>query len=181
MKHILATIISVLFVSVCSAQTVQSIEEYEISTMRGQQIYYASHIKREHMKNSDLIDDQDRAAMLGAMGKTGVSMPKFSEPYVEDTKMSNSHLTIMTAKLDNGDIKSIAKIDHKGGSDRYVVMNDDNTTTLLLMNEGVTQTYTIHNNVTFPSGGKLITCTTTRNRPLGVTTITVSGEATRVK
>ena len=87
----------------------------------------------------------------------------------------------MTAKSDDGETRSVANIEHRGGSDRYIVDKTGDTITLLLLNEGVTQVYTIHKNVTFPDNSNLITCTTTRNRALGVTTITVSGRATQTK
>lgn len=164
------------------AQTLQKAEIYEISEMTGQQIYYASHLKPEALKDSKKIDDEDRAALLGAMGKTGIAMPRLKQPHIDsEVKMQPSKLTVLTAKMDDGEVKTIGRLEYKGGQDNYMVMETEDTITCILIAEGVVQVYTIHRNVTFPDGEKLITCMTTRNRPLGVTTICVNGKAKRVK
>ena len=82
MKFYLSLITLFIVTSNGFSQAVQSVEVYEISQLKGQQIYYASHIKSEHMKDSSKIDNQERLAMLSAVGKTGISMPLFKEPYV---------------------------------------------------------------------------------------------------
>jgi hypothetical protein len=182
MKHILLTIITTLFASICSAQTVQGVEVYEISAMRGQQIYYASHIKAEHMKSAKLMDDEDRAALLGAIGKTGIAMPRLTAPYVDaECRMQESKITIIYYKDKDGEPGCIAKNEYNGGEDKLLVTQNEDAITCMLIGEGVTQIYTIHKNVTFPDGAKLITSQTTRNRPLGVSTMNLSGKATRVK
>jgi hypothetical protein len=62
-----------------------------------------------------------------------------------------------------------------------MVIRSEDAINCLLAAEGVIQLYTIHLNVTFPEGEKLVTMQTTRNRPLGVSTITVTGKAKRIK
>jgi hypothetical protein len=44
--------------------------------MTGQQIYYASHLKPAALNDSKTIDDEDRAALLGAIGRAGIAMPR---------------------------------------------------------------------------------------------------------
>lgn len=168
----------------CFAQTLQGIEVYEISALKGQQIYYASHIKASHIKSSKLMDDEDRAAVLGAMGKTGIAMPRLPDPYIDnECNVQPSKINIQTFKDKNGEVLQIAKIEYKGGEDSYIVTRSENDDTIncILLGEGVVQVYTIHLNVTFPDGSKLITMQTTRNRALGVSTMCVSGKATRLK
>ena len=166
------------------AQTLEKTEIYELSALKGQQIYYASHIKAAHMKSSKLMDDEDRAAVLGAMGKTGIAMPRLSEPYIDnECNVQPSKINIQTFKGKNGEVFQMAKIEYKGGEDSYIVTRNENDDTIncILISEGVVQVYTIHLNVTFPDGSKLITMQTTRNRALGVSTMCVSGKATRLK
>lgn len=164
------------------AQTIQKAEVYEISEMTGQQIYYASHLKPAALKDSKKIDDEDRAALVGAIGKSGIAMPRLKEPHVDSAvKMQSSKLTVITAKMDDGQVKTLGRLEYKGGEDNFMVIEEEDTLTCILIAEGVVQVYTIHRNVTFPDGEKLVTCMTTRNRPLGVTTICVSGKAKRVK
>lgn len=163
-------------------QTIQRYEVYELSQMTGQQVVYASHIKPEALKDPKKIDSEDRAALLGAIGKTGIAMPRLKQPVVEnDATMSPAKLTIITAKMDNGEVSTVARLEYKDGKDDLVVFDEPDTITCMLMGEGVMQVYTIHRNVTFPEGEKLVTCITTRNRPLGVTSMSLSGKAKRVK
>jgi hypothetical protein len=155
---------------------------YELSEMRGQQIYYASHIKPEAMRDSKKIDNEDRAALMGAIGKTGIAMPRLKIPHVDDaTRVQESVLKLVSIKEDDGSTSELAQNEHKGGKDNMMVIKTDDTITCLLMGDGVMQIYTIHLNVTFPDGEKLLTMQTTRNRPLGVSTISVSGKAKRIK
>lgn len=155
---------------------------YEISELRGSQIYFASHIKPEAMKDPKKIDDEDRAALLGAIGKTGIAIPRLKVPHVdESTRVQESVLKLVTIKEDDGSKTELAQNEYKGGKDNMMVFKADDTVTCLLMGEGVMQVYTIHLNVTFPEGEKLITMQTTRNRPLGVSTMNVSGKAKRIK
>ena len=177
---ILSTFLSCL----CSAQTLQGIEVYQISALKGQQIYYASHIKAAHMKSSKLMDDEDRAAVFAAMGKTGIAMPRLPEPYIDnECNVQPSKINIQTFKDKNGEVIQMAKIEYKGGEDSYIVTRNENDDTIncILISEGVVQVYTIHLNVTFPDGSKLVTMQTTRNRALGVSTMCVSGKATLLK
>ena len=167
--------------SIGTAQTVQGVEVYEISEVKGQQVYYASHIKSEHMKDSNLIDDEDRAALRGAIGKTGIAMPRLSTPYVDDNcRVQKSRITITTLLDKKGEQIEIGKNEYNNGEDPLMVIRNDDTITCILMSEGVSQIYTIHKNVTFPDGAKLVTAQTTRNRPLGVSTVSASGKATRI-
>jgi len=155
---------------------------YEISELRGSQIYYASHIKPEAMSDSKKIDNEDRAALLGAIGKTGIAMPRLKVPHVdESTRVQESVLKLVTINDDDGSKTDLAQNEYKGGKDNMMVFKKDDTITCLLMDEGVMQVYTIHLNVTFPGGEKLVTMQTTRNRPLGVSTTSVSGKAKRIK
>ena len=155
---------------------------YEISELRGAQIYYASHIKPEAMSDPKKIDDEDRAALMGAIGKTGIAMPRLKIPHVDDsTRVQESVLKLVTINDDDGSKTELAQNEYKGGKDNMMVFKKDDTITCLLMGDGVMQVYTIHLNVTFPDGEKLVTMQTTRNRPLGVSTINVSGKAKRIK
>ncbi len=155
---------------------------YEISELKGTQIYYASHIKAEAMKDSKKIDDEDRAALLGAIGKSGIAMPRLKTPHVDDsTTVQGSVLTLVTVKEDDGSKMEIAQHEYKGGKDNMLLFKNEDSISCMLIGEGVMQIYTIHLNVTFPDGEKLVTMQTTRNRPLGVSTITASGKAKRVK
>ena len=166
------------------AQTLEKTEIYEISALKGQQIYYASHIKASHMKSAKLMDDEDRAAVFGAMGKTGIAMPRLPEPYIDnECNVQPSKINIQTFKDKNGEVLQMAKIEYKGGEDSYIVTRNENDDTIncILISEGVVQVYTIHLNVTFPDGSKLVTMQTTRNRALGVSTMCVSGKDTRLK
>jgi hypothetical protein len=182
MKSLLQVITLILSISTGIAQTVQSIEVYEISAMKGQQIYYASHIKAAHMKSSKLMDDEDRAAVMGAMGNTGIAMPRFSTPYVDDEcRMQECKMTVIAYKNAAGETDYVAKNKYNGGEDNLIVFQNEDVINCVYVGEGVIQIYTIHKNVTFPDGAKLVTSQTTRNRPLGVSTMNVSGKATRVK
>ena len=182
MKYILTAIVATLLAAICSAQTVQGVEVYEISVMRGQQTFYASHFKEEHMKNPKLIDDEDRSAMMAAVGKSGIAMPRFTKPFVDnECRMQESKITLIYYKDKDGESGCIAKNEYNGGEDKLQVSQIEDAVTCMLIDEGVTQIYTIHKNVTFPDGAKLVTLQTTRNRPMGVSTLSVSGKATRVK
>jgi hypothetical protein len=164
------------------AQSLEGIEVYEISDMVGAQVYYASHIKLEAMKDSKKIDDEDRAALLGAIGKTGIAMPRFKVPYTEDnTTVKGCKMSVITIKDKDGSLSQVAQNEHKGGKDELMVIRSEDVINCLLVSEGVIQLYTIHLNVTFPEGEKLVTMQTTRNRPLGVSTLTVTGKAKRIK
>ncbi len=173
-----------LVVSPCSvfAASADITAVYEISELRGSQIYYASHIKPEAMSDTKKIDDEDRAALLGAVGKTGIAMPRLKVPLVdESTRVQESVLKLVTIKDDDGSTTELAQNEHKGGKDNMMMFKKEDTITCLLMSDGVMQVYTIHLNVTFPGGEKLVTMQTTRNRPLGVSTMNVSGKAKRIK
>ena len=155
---------------------------YEISELRGAQIYFASHIKPEAMKDPKKIDDEDRAALMGAIGKSGIAMPRLKVPHVdESTRVQESVLRLVTIKEDDGSKTEIAQNEYKGGKDNMLAFKNEDSISCVLMSEGVMQIYTIHLNVTFPEGEKLVTMQTTRNRPLGVSTMTVSGKAKRIK
>ena len=155
---------------------------YQLSELRGSQIYFASHIKPEAMSDPKKIDDEDRAALMGAIGKTGIAMPRLKVPHVdESTRVQESTLKLVTITDDDGSKTELAQNEYKGGKDNMMMFKKDDTITCLLMSDGVMQVYTIHLNVTFPGGEKLVTMQTTRNRPLGVSTMTVSGKAKRIK
>jgi hypothetical protein len=155
---------------------------YEISELRGSQIYFASHIKPEAMSDPKKIDDEDRAALMGAIGKTGIAMPRLKVPHVdESTRVQESVLKLVTITEDDGSKTEFAQNEYKGGKDNMMMLKKEDTITCLLMSDGVMQIYTIHLNVTFPGGEKLVTMQTTRNRPLGVSTMNVSGKAKRIK
>lgn len=155
---------------------------YEISELRGAQIYYASHIKPEAMSDPKKVDDEDRAALMGAIGKTGIAMPRLKVPHVdESTRVQESLLKLVTITEDDGSKTELAQNEYKGGKDNMMMFKKEDTITCLMMSDGVMQIYTIHLNVTFPGGEKLVTMQTTRNRPLGVSTMNVSGKAKRIK
>lgn len=155
---------------------------YEISELRGAQIYYASHIKPEAMSDPKKIDNEDRAALMGAIGKTGIAMPRLKVPHVDDSaRVQESVLKLVTINEDDGSKTELAQNEYKGGKDNMMIIKNEDTITCLLMSEGVMQIYTIHLNVTFPEGEKLVTMQTTRNRPLGVSTMNLSGKAKRIK
>jgi hypothetical protein len=163
------------------AQKVQSVTVYELSEMSGQQVYYASHIKVESIK-ATRMDDEDRAAFDGAIGKSGIAMPRFKTPFVRDeTKVQAGIIRLITIKQENGETVEVGQNEYQDGKDNLVVFRQEDTITCLMISEGVTQIYTIHLNVTFPEGEKLVTMHTTRNRPLGLSTMTLSGKAKRIK
>lgn len=163
------------------AQKVQNISVYELSELNGSQIYYASHVKPESLKATKM-DDEDRAALSGAIGKPGIAMPRLKTPYVrDDTKVQPSIIRLITIKKEDGEVVEIGQNEYQDGKDNLVVFRQDDTITCLLVDAGVTQIYTIHLNVTFPGGEKLVTMHTTRNRPLGTSTMTLSGKAKLIK
>jgi len=171
-----------LFPCAVFAASADTTAVYEISELRGTQIYYASHIKPEAMSDPKKIDNEDRAALMGAIGKTGIAMPRLKVPHVDDsTRVQESVLKLVTINEDDGSKTELAQNEYNGGKDNMMVFKKDDTITCLLMGDGVMQVYTIHLNVTFPDGEKLITMQTTRNRPLGVSTMSVSGKAKRIK
>jgi hypothetical protein len=130
------------------------------------------------MKDIKRIDDQDRAALMAAIGKVGVPMPLLPEPVVShDTRVKGSILSIMTLRHKDGSDEALASNEYKGGKDTLAVVKSGEAIICTLLGEGVMQVYTIHLNVTFPNGEKLLTMQTTRNRPLGVSTMSVSGRA----
>ena len=179
MRHLLLWIFSPVLIL---AQSLENVEIFDISDMTGSQIYYASHIKVEAMKDSKKVDAEDRAALIGAVGKTGVAMPRFRVPYSDDnTTVKGCTIRILTTKDKDGSLNYSAQNEHKGGKDELIVIRNDDSINCMLIAEGVVQLYTIHLNVTFPEGEKLVTMQTTRNRPLGVSTTTVSGKAKRIK
>ena len=179
MRNVLFFVLSPV---IALAQSLENVEIYEISDMVGVQVYYASHIKVEGMKDSKKIDAEDRAALLGAIGKTGIAMPRFKVPHTEDnTTVKGCKMHVLTIKDKDGGLNYVAQNEHKGGKDELMVIRSDDAISCLLAAEGVIQLYTIHLNVTFPEGEKLVTMQTTRNRPLGVSTITVTGKAKRIK
>lgn len=165
-------------VSEAKEDTVEEIEIYQLSQMLGYQSYFASHIKPEGMIDTKKIDDQDRAALMGAIGKTGVPMPLFPEPvFRHDTRFQPSVLSVMTLRHKDGSIQALASNEYKGGKDTLEVVRSGDALVCTLRDEGVIQVYTIHLNVSYPDGDKLLTMQTTRNRPLGVSTTSVSGRA----
>ncbi len=164
------------------AQTVESISVYELSELTGSQVYFASHFKPESLRDPKKVDDEDRAALLGAVGKSGIAMPRLKVPFVrDDTTVQAGTIRLLRIKQKDGTYLEVGQNEYKDGKDDLVVLREEDTITCLLLAEGVTQIYTIHLNVTFPGGEKLVTMHTTRNRPLGVSTMTVSGKAKRVK
>jgi hypothetical protein len=163
------------------AQKVQNTTVYELSEMSGQQVYFAGHIKAESMK-ATRMDDEDRAAFNGAIGKSGIAMPRFKTPFIRDeTKVQAGIIRLITIKQENGELIEVGQNVYQDGKDNLVVFRQDDTITCLMVAEGVTQIYTIHLNVTFPEGEKLVTMHTTRNRPLGLSTMTLSGKARLIK
>ena len=179
MRNLLLCIFSPVLVL---AQSLENVEIYDISEMSGSQVYYASHIKVEAMKDSKKVDAEDRAALIGAIGKTGVAMPRFRVPYSDNnTIVKGCTMRILTIKDKDGSLNYSAQNEHKGGKDELVVIRNDDAINCMLIAEGVIQLYTIHLNVTFPEGEKLVTMQTTRNRPLGVSPTTVTGKAKRIK
>ena len=175
-------ILSVLLPSFAFAASADVTAVYELSELRGSQIYFASHIKPEAMKDPKKIDDEDRAALMGAIGKTGIAMPRLKVPHVDSsTRVQESVLKLVSIKEDDGSTTELAQNEYNGGKDNMMVIKKEDTITCLLMGDGVMQIYTIHLNVTFPDGEKLVTMQTTRNRPLGVSTMNVSGKAKRIK
>ncbi len=173
---------SLLFVPMALlAQKVQSVTVYELSELTGSQVYFASHIKQESLKATSM-DDEDRAALQGAIGKPGIAMPRFKTPFVRDeTKVQAGIIRLITIKQDDGEVIEVGQNEYQDGKDTLVVLRQDDTITCMMIAAGVTQIYTIHLNVTFPDGEKLVTMHTTRNRPFGVSTMTVSGKAKRIK
>jgi hypothetical protein len=175
-------LLSFFLPSLLFARSVDVTAVYELSELRGSQIYFASHIKPEALKDSTKLDAEDRAALMGAIGKKGIAMPRLKTPYVnESSKVQTSVLSLITVKEDNGTVSDVAQNEYKDGKDNMMVFRNDDTITCLIMSEGVIQVYTIHLNVTFPDGEKLVTMQTTRNRPLGVSTMTFSGKAKLIK
>ncbi len=174
--------LSLLFLPVALiAQKVQSVVVYELSEMTGQQVYFASHIKSDSLKETKM-DDEDRAALNGAIGKAGIAMPRFKTPYVRDnTKVQAGIIRLITMKQDDGEVIEVGQNEYQDGKDSLVVFRQDDTITCLMIGAGVTQIYTIHLNITFPEGEKLVTMHTTRNRPLGTSTMTLSGKAKLIK
>ena len=163
------------------AQKVQSVTVYELSELTGSQVYFASHIKPESLKSVKL-DDEDQAALNGAIGKPGIAMPRFKTPYVrENTKVAAGIIRLITMKQDDGEVIEVGQNEYQDGKDSLVVFRQDDTITCLMIAAGVTQIYTIHLNVTFPEGEKLVTMHTTRNRPFGTSTMTLSGKAKLAK
>lgn len=164
------------------AQTVESMSVYELSELTGSQVYFASHFKPEALRDPKKVDDEDRAALLGAIGKNGIAMPRLKVPYVrDDTTVQAGIIRLLKIKQNDGRVVEVGQNEYKDGKDNLLVFREEDTITCLLLAEGVTQIYTIHLNVTFPGGEKLVTMHTTRNRPLGVSTMTVSGKAKRVE
>ena len=163
------------------AQEVQSVTVFELSELTGSQVYFASHIKPESLMSTKL-DDEDQAALNGAIGKPGIAMPRFKTPYVrENTKVAAGIIRLITIKQDDGEVIEVGQNEYQDGKDSLVVLRQDDTITCLMIAKGVTQIYTIHLNVTFPEGEKLVTMHTTRNRPLGTSTMTLSGKAKLIK
>ena len=165
-------------VSEAKEEPIEEIEIYQLSEMLGYQSYFASHIKPGGMKDSKKIDDQDRAALMGAIGKIGIPMPLFPEPvFMHDTRFQPSVLSVMTLRHKDGSVQALASNEYKGGKDTLEVVRSGDALVCTLRDEGVIQVYTIHLNVNYPDGDKLLTMQTTRNRPLGVSTTSVSGRA----
>jgi len=163
------------------AQKVQSIAVYELSELAGTQTYFASHIKPESLKAMKM-DDEDRAALNGAVGKPGIAMPRLKTPHVsDDAKVQAGVIRLVTVKQEDGDVIEVGENEYQDGKDSLAVFRQEDTITCLMISAGVTQIYTIHLNVTFPGGEKLVTMHTTRNRPLGLSTMTLSGKARRIK
>ncbi len=164
------------------AQTVEGVTVYELSELSGAQVYFASHFKEESLRDPKKVDDEDRAALLGAVGKTGIAVPRLKTPFVrDDTRVQAGTISILKVRQKDGTTVEVGQNEYKDGKDNLLIFREEDTITCLLLAEGVTQIYTIHLNVTFPEGEKLVTMHTTRNRPLGVSTMTVSGKAKRVK
>jgi len=163
-------------------QQAEVTEIYEVTELTGAQIYYASHMKPEALKDYKKIDDEDRAAITGAIGKSGIAMPRLKVPHIDSTtRAQNSTLRILAIKDQNGIDREVGENEYQGGKDEMVLLKNSDTISFVLSADGVFVLYTIHLNVTFPNGEKLVTMQTTRNRPLGVSTTTVSGKARRTK
>jgi hypothetical protein len=175
-------ILILMFPMFLRAQSVESVSVYELSDLIGSQVYFASHFKPEALRDPKKVDDEDRAALLGAIGKSGIAIPRLKVPYVrDDTVVQAGLIRLMKIRQKDGTSMEIGQNEYKDGKDDLLVFRAEDTITCLLLAEGVTQIYTIHLNVTFPGGEKLVTMHTTRNRPLGVSTMTVSGKAKRVE
>jgi len=167
-----------VLVNEAKEEPIEEIEIFQLKEMVGYQSYFASHIKPEAMKDPKKIDDQDRAALMGPIGKIGVPMPLLPEPHIShDTRVQGSVLSVMTLRYKDGLVDALASNEYKGGKDTLAVVKSGDAIICTLLGEGVMQVYTIHLNVTFPDGDKLLTMQTTRNRPLGVSTMSVSGKA----
>lgn len=163
-------------------QQQEVLEIYEVTELTGAQIYYASHMKLEALKDSKKIDDEDRAAIMGAIGKSGIAMPRLKVPHIDSTaRVQNSVLRVISVKDQNGRDREFGENEYEGGKDEMILLKMSDTVNFVLASDGVFSQYTIHLNVTFPNGEKLVTMQTTRNRPLGVSTTTVSGKARRTK
>ena len=111
----------VIIAPVFSAEKQQAkvLEIYELSELTGTQIYYASHMKPEALKDSKKIDDEDRAAIMGAIGKSGIAMPRLKAPHIDSsTRTQNSTLRILVVKNQNGVADEVGENEYEGGKMR---------------------------------------------------------------
>jgi hypothetical protein len=165
-------------------QNILKTEIYEVSEMTGQQVVYASFLKADALKDAnplEKITDEDRMALSAAMSQEGANIPSLQGPHVvKDVKFSPAKLTIITVKEDNGEIKTLARLEYDKGRDNLEVINHGDMTNCILVEKRMLQTYTIHRNVKLPGGENLITCLTVRNSPIAVSTMTLSGKIKRV-
>jgi hypothetical protein len=68
--------------------------------MTGQQIYYASHLKPAALNDSKTIDDEDRAALLGAIGRAGIPMPRLKPVLMGSGTINTACPRVLVCRVD---------------------------------------------------------------------------------
>jgi hypothetical protein len=154
----------------------QERETWNLSPMKGTQVFYASHIGKSNASN---LTNDERRTLTAAIADNS-SMPPMRSPESVHTEMAASTLNVRWAQSsskDHTDPAGIASVVHAAGEDGMIAYRSGHTITFILNSDKVTQVYTIHTNVRMPDGGYLVTLTGVRNSFIGVTSLNFSGSA----
>jgi hypothetical protein len=169
MKYLLLLLLPL---QVCAQET----QRWNITAMKGTQVFFASHIGVADASN---IKPHQREILMRAMVDNS-NMPPMSAPESIVTNMGASSITVrwsQSSSKDHTDPAGIAVIKYPAGEDGMIAYRAGHTETYMLNSDKVTQVYTIHRNVRMPDGGYLVTVTGVRNSFIGVTSMNFSGSA----
>jgi hypothetical protein len=163
---------------------VRETEEWSFSELKGSTTFYAG-----HASPAEPSSEKKRAALLKGMADNS-DMPMHSAPVVLNDSLStvmSVRLLLADASKDNADApKGIAVVSYTdliigSAQDQYIVWRSQYMDSYVFTSDKITCVYTVHRNVRLPNAGCLVTYTATRNSFMGVSIVSFTGVARRVK